>query len=38
MKVSFRLNGETRSIDYATDPGLQVGTLVRFDNGTVVVQ
>jgi outer membrane lipoprotein SlyB len=31
-------SGETRSIDYATDPGLQVGTLVRFDNGTVVVQ
>jgi outer membrane lipoprotein SlyB len=31
-------SGETRSIDYATDPGLQAGALVRFDNGTVVVR
>jgi outer membrane lipoprotein SlyB len=31
-------SGETRSVDYPSDPGVQVGTRVRFDNGAVVVQ
>lgn len=31
-------SGATRSIDYASDPGLPVGTRVRFENDTVVVQ
>ncbi len=29
--------GATRSVDYDTDPGMRVGTRVRFDNGAVVV-
>ena len=31
-------SGATRSVDYAADPGVQVGTRVRFDNDVVVVQ
>jgi len=30
-------SGATRSVDYDTDPGVRVGTRVRFDNGAVVV-
>lgn len=38
-RVLVRLeSGATRSLDYAADPGLQVGARVRFDNDTIVVQ
>ena len=38
-RVLVRLDsGATRSLDYAADPGLQVGARVRFDNDTIVIQ
>ena len=36
-RVLVRMDtGATRSIDYATDPGLRIGAAVRFDNGVIV--
>ena len=38
-RVLVRLDsGATRSVDYAADPGLQVGARVRFDTDTLVRQ
>ncbi len=38
-RVLVRLDsGATRSVDYPSDPGVRVGTRVRFDNGAIVVQ
>lgn len=37
-RMVVRLNsGGTRTIDFAADPGVKIGTRVRVDNGTVVV-